>query len=172
MRRHIILFASISLLACDGTDPVIEPPDESLVRFDPEGDGFYRTPWPSDARLTAAGTPDMTGFPGGRPVAPPLAEIEARVSGFATMPVVYFGLTAPVSADALPQGLDALDPESPADASDEPSEGSSSASVEAGAVDGVDRSASATDAIQSTSSRSWFEGPRMISFDSTCGLAT
>ena len=116
MRRLITLFASIFvfLAGCEEPGPVIEPPEEaSLVRFDPDGEGFYRIPWPSDARLTAAGTPDMTGFPGGRPVAPPLAEIEARVSGFATMPVVYFALTAPVSDDALPQGLEAMEPDSP-----------------------------------------------------------
>ena len=32
-------------------------------RFDPRGVNFFDTPWPSDARLTAQGTPDLSLFP-------------------------------------------------------------------------------------------------------------
>ena len=34
------------------------------VVYDPDGAGFWSTPWPSDTRLTAEGTVDLTGFPG------------------------------------------------------------------------------------------------------------
>ncbi|MCC7539415.1 MAG: hypothetical protein IT379_24535 [Deltaproteobacteria bacterium] len=94
------------------TGPV--DPTLVVVRFDPDGEGFYRMPWPSDARLTAQGTPELDDFPGRRRFfESTLAEIEANVHGFATMPVVYVGLTAAVTEASLPQGLAALETDSP-----------------------------------------------------------
>lgn len=111
MARPIVSLALVLTLGC--TAPAPDDPSQIVVRFDPDGEGFYRMPWPSDARRTPAGTPDMSDFPGGPALDPALAEVEAHVDGFATMPVVYFGLTAPIADASLPQGTDALSPESP-----------------------------------------------------------
>lgn len=122
MRRFAwVCLALVAASACDeapsdptdaGADAEVMDPSVIYVRYEPEGAGFYRTPWPSDARLTAEGTPDMTGFGRSRTLRQATAEIEARVRGFATMPVVYFALDAPVTEAAIPQNLDALSPES------------------------------------------------------------
>ncbi|MCC6873211.1 MAG: hypothetical protein IT378_02790 [Sandaracinaceae bacterium] len=94
----------------DGGPDAATDPTRIIVRFDPAATDFYRLPWPSDARLTADGTPDMTGFPARRgQMDETLDEIERAVHGFATMPVAYFALTAPVTEASLPQGLAALE---------------------------------------------------------------
>lgn len=96
----------------DASDAAMDAPlDPDLVhvRYEPEGEGFYRFPWPSDARLTANGTPDLADFPNRRALLDEsLAEIETHVFGYATMPVVYVHLLSPVADLSLPQGLDAM----------------------------------------------------------------
>ncbi|MCA9606171.1 MAG: hypothetical protein KC619_11280, partial [Myxococcales bacterium] len=125
--RRASLSVSIALLllvACG--DPPDTPDDASVpsdggsdptmveVRFDPEGSGFWRMPWPSDARLTADGTPDMRDFPGRRRfVDSALGQVEQYVHGYATMPVAYFALSQPVSEAGLPNELRALAATSP-----------------------------------------------------------
>lgn len=117
------LIASL-LVACgeppdpstDASVPADAGSDPSLVeiRFDPDATDFYRMPWPSDARLRADGTPDLSDFPARRRfLDSTLAEIERTVHGFATMPVAYFALSQPVTEDALPVDLEALSPTSP-----------------------------------------------------------
>jgi len=112
---RLLLLASVAATcACSGDPAPDADPTLIHVRFEPDGEGFYRLPWPSDARLTERGTPDLTDFPRRRGLlATTLQEIERDVEGFATMPVVYLALSGPVSEAALPQGLDALSPTSP-----------------------------------------------------------
>ena len=60
------------------------------VRFEWQGDDFYRMPWPSDARLTAQGTPDLSDFPGDTPTLTSIREyLQNSIQGFSLMPVVY-----------------------------------------------------------------------------------
>jgi predicted esterase len=65
-------------------------------RFNLEGSEFYDTPWPSDHRLNAEGSPELKNFPNAdHPfVAANIAEIERDVRGFSQMPVVYLALAS------------------------------------------------------------------------------
>ncbi len=52
--------------SCTSTDPTVET--GTVVDFDlsadlSKPDDFFRMPWPTDLRLTPAGTPDLAGFP-------------------------------------------------------------------------------------------------------------
>ena len=98
-------------------EPEPEPePDPSIVglRFDPGSESFYRVPWPSDGRLTEAGTPDLSDFPRRMGVVDTvLTEIERSIHGFATMPVIYVGLRNPVAEASLPTTLESALPSSP-----------------------------------------------------------
>ncbi len=92
------------------------PPDPNIirVRFDPGAEGFYRMPWPSDARLTPDGTPDLEDFPGRDTVVDSFVEeLGLSVGGYATMPIIYVGLETFIRDSSLPQGNDATAPESP-----------------------------------------------------------
>ncbi len=90
-----------------------EPPG-LRPRFDPAGDGFYDTPWPSDARLTAAGTPDLSLFPAqGAAFLAIVEEIEAHVRGFATMPVAWFAFDEPLTDVRLPSPLESMAADAP-----------------------------------------------------------
>ncbi|MFK7986894.1 MAG: alpha/beta hydrolase family protein, partial [Sandaracinaceae bacterium] len=83
-------------------------------RFDPDGEGFYRMPWPSDARLTADGTPDLSDFPRrGPPTESPLSLVESDVRGFSTMPVVYLPMGNGIAEGSIPSGTDAMRDDSP-----------------------------------------------------------
>ncbi len=87
----------------DSAEPDAAPPPALHVRFDPAGEGFYDTPWPSDARLTAAGTPDLASFGAqGAAFQNIVAELERSVVGFATMPIAYFAFEEPLERVALP----------------------------------------------------------------------
>ncbi len=101
-----------------GLDPDAAPDAGPLpylpVRFDPEGAGFFRTPWPSDARLTPQGTPALDGLPGGGPtLVRAIEEIEAHVQGYATMPVIYVPFDADITAAALPEPIESTAVDSP-----------------------------------------------------------
>lgn len=81
-----------------GVDPL-----KLQVRFDPEASGFYRVPWPSDARLTEQGSPDLSDFPN---ISVELldayrAEIESDAFGYSNMPVIYFAFDQEVPPEAL-----------------------------------------------------------------------
>jgi len=93
-----------------GTDPSLV-----VIRYAPEGDDFYRMPWPSDARTTADGHPDLSDFPTRRrgQLDETLAEIERSVAGFANMTVAYFAMTAPVEAGSLPSEMESVEVDSP-----------------------------------------------------------
>ncbi|MGE0786677.1 MAG: hypothetical protein AB7S26_13480 [Sandaracinaceae bacterium] len=104
--------------ACDeplpSDDGGVVDPTTIHVRFEPDATDFWRTPWPSDARLTSTGAPDMTGFPRRRGLMDDtLSEIEGYVRGYATTPVVYFALDKVVTDASLPENVAATDPASP-----------------------------------------------------------
>lgn len=99
----------------DGEADVPEvDPTVIRLRYEPEGDGFYRVPWPSDGRLTAEGTPSLDDYPG-RDVFVDrfLDEISRSVPGYSTMPVIYVGLEDPVDEASLPEPLATLESDSP-----------------------------------------------------------
>ena len=72
--------------------------------FAPEGSGFFRMPWPSDARLQADGTVELDDFPRAKTgvLSTYRRAIEGAVHGFSTMPVIYLPLTAGLGGAALP----------------------------------------------------------------------
>jgi hypothetical protein len=108
MSRHVVVaLASVSLLACGDDGGETAP----TVAFDLDGelagDTFWELPFPSDLRLTAAGTPDLAGYPTRQsPLALDLLEVAAARRGFPVMPVTYLRFTAAPP----PQGLAAVIP--------------------------------------------------------------
>jgi hypothetical protein len=83
--------------------------------FEPEGSGFFRMPWPSDARLRADGTVELGDFPRARVgvLSTYRRAIEGVVHGFSTMPVIYLPLTAGLSGATLPSELETMSAGSP-----------------------------------------------------------
>ncbi len=93
-----------------------EAPDDSGAGFvfDPAGAGFFRLPWPHDARVTASGSPDLSDFPlvdDNALIDLFRVELEAELDGFATMPVVYLPLRADPAALTLPTPRETLQPD-------------------------------------------------------------
>lgn len=114
------MLATLLLMGCEDDGVPVEdagpPPDPTVleVEFDPNGSSFWSTPWPSDARLTAEGTPDMSGFPARRrQLDVTLTEIEGHVHGFANNVVAYFVLSADITDATLREGPASLEPDSP-----------------------------------------------------------
>ncbi len=75
---------------------------------DPE-EPFFDMPWPSDARRTPSGTPDLARFP--NPLDVDLVDrylgaAQARQRGFATAGAIYFRFSHPVEASTLPLRAD------------------------------------------------------------------
>ena len=88
-------------------------PNAIVFRYNPQGEGFYRMPWPSDGRLGPLGGPDLSDFPNRTATLDLyLTEVEA-VRGFATMPVAYFPARSEIPIEALPDVLATIDPASP-----------------------------------------------------------
>ncbi|MEZ4445570.1 MAG: hypothetical protein R3B72_41225 [Polyangiaceae bacterium] len=96
--RFLFLSQALLVLAC-GSDPVTEPPPPAPTRgiFAIDGDvtqpdQFFDLPFPSDARLTADGHPDLSGYPntGDNHLVKGMLEIAAQRVGFGTQPVAYF----------------------------------------------------------------------------------
>lgn len=88
------------------TDVGIPPEDASAVnvRFEPEGDGFYRMPWPSDLRTHPDGRPVLSDLPAGATGAAKFfaSRVEAMVHGFALAPTIYVALEAdPIPATPI-----------------------------------------------------------------------
>jgi len=78
----------------------------ALMDFTGTG-GFYGSPFPSDARLTSTGVPDVSSFPKGTPpnalVASVIAMVASgsRANGFGVTSSIYFDFTGPLrSSDA------------------------------------------------------------------------
>lgn len=82
--------------------------------FDPDGAGFYDTPWPSNARVTARGTPDWTSFPNPQDLVLLQSFLDegGERPGFGTNSAVYFQLDQPIELRVLPTGAASLLPTS------------------------------------------------------------
>lgn len=82
----------------------------TTVLFDPtSAGGFFDAPWPSDTRLRADGSIDLTGFPGRDTIA--IADLvlgrgEAATFGFGTNSAVYFRMSGGIDATTLPVTAD------------------------------------------------------------------
>jgi hypothetical protein len=82
------------------------PVGATTITMDPTlAGGFFTAPWPSDTRLKADGSLDLTGFPGRATI--PLADLtlsrgEATTFGFGPNSAVFFQATAPVDPATLP----------------------------------------------------------------------
>ena len=76
----------------------------AVAVFEPDGSGFYRMPWPSDARLRADGTVELDDFPRAKVgvLSTYRRAIEGAVHGFSTMPVLYFPLSGGLGDATLP----------------------------------------------------------------------
>jgi hypothetical protein len=103
MRAVPAVLALVAITGCGGDDG----DGAATVAFDLAGpleaETYWDLPFPSDLRLTAAGTPDVAGYPNKRAIAlitDPL-RVAANRRGFPVMPVVYFRFTAPPAAHAL-----------------------------------------------------------------------
>ncbi len=70
---------------------------------------YYDFPWPSDLRLTASGTPDMTGlpFPEVLETIPSLRQVAMEHPGFTTVPVAYFHFDGALKAQDATQVIPA-----------------------------------------------------------------
>ncbi len=105
------------------------PPASPAAVFELDGEygdreSFFDLPWPSDLRLRADGTPDMTGYPnGGSSLVRDVVPVAERRRGYSTVPVAYFRFGAPIATqteeEVLPAEVDApvllldVDPTSP-----------------------------------------------------------
>lgn len=92
--------------------PIDEGPPRAIfvVPRDGADTAFFDLPWPSDLRLTAAGTPDLTGFPNPRAVDlldEYMAAIEGAQHGYATNGAVYLRFSRAVDPSTLPASLEA-----------------------------------------------------------------
>jgi predicted esterase len=78
--------------------------DGPEVFYEPNGDGMFDSPWPSDTRLDPDGTPDLSAFP--NPSDSDLIQDYLQVAdvhvGFGNNTPVYFRLRGPVDTDLLP----------------------------------------------------------------------
>ena len=114
-RRYVVLLAA--LVACGGDDEGATaagsggtggggmggaPAMGTRVRFDVDADltaDFYAMPYPSDARLTAAGTPDVQAMPrSGGPIPETLVQPAMDRPGFPSTPVAFFAFDGPITA--------------------------------------------------------------------------
>jgi len=90
------------------------PAGPAAVLFDPGSDGFFDTPFPSDLRTDATGSPDLSGFPNNRSIVADGVELLAgERPGFSPLTTVYFRFTAALDEAALPAPADADEADSP-----------------------------------------------------------
>jgi hypothetical protein len=100
--------------ACTGCDAAPAATAGTQVRMS-FGAGFYASPFPSDERLLGDGRPDMTGFPNPDPqalVTKVLTLLTRDTHGFGLTSGIFFSLTGPLHAGALPDLAGSIRPES------------------------------------------------------------
>jgi hypothetical protein len=86
-----------------------------LPIYEPDGEGFFRMPWPSDIRRYDNGYIIMQDFPESRNplVSVYLEEIEENLSGFSTSPVIYVPFERLPNSRVLPTPQETLSETSP-----------------------------------------------------------
>jgi hypothetical protein len=103
----LLIDADMADMAQSG-DQSVAPAVTATPRLEPSGTGFYRTPWPSDARLKD-GKVDLSDFPrANQGLLRIFRTVLEGIDGFATMPVVYVSLDAMLPASAMPNGPETL----------------------------------------------------------------
>ncbi|MBX2803686.1 MAG: hypothetical protein KTR31_38775 [Myxococcales bacterium] len=108
---HAMIPLTLALLACTEAPTAVGP----RPLYQPDGVGFWSSPWPSDRRLDDDGTLAMTAFP--NPFAADLLadyiELAEAHVGFGTNSPVYLGFDGPLDPLTLPDPEQSLlDPES------------------------------------------------------------
>ncbi len=104
--RILLLLSTLLLLAtaCESDETGRSPRTAALL--DPElADGFAAFPWPSDARLTADGAPDLSAFPNhgeGDLVDVYVAAVHALVRAFGTNPLIQVRFDGNLNPEAWP----------------------------------------------------------------------
>ncbi|MFO0616101.1 MAG: hypothetical protein U0414_26135 [Polyangiaceae bacterium] len=99
--RAVLAALALGHAACD--DAAVTPPAPTTARMDFASTEFYGSPFPSDARLRADGTVDLSTFP--RPAFPNLVTtvvdmVDGHARGFGTTSSIYFALSAPLGKEA------------------------------------------------------------------------
>lgn len=125
--------AALTLLGCPADDQNNSPnPDLGMAqdmpdaaadmveltslnpRFEPDGTGFYRMPWPHNARLKAGGKIDLADFPNVNQLVLRVFRLALeKIEGFATMPVIYINFDQAVDSAAMPEPASTLKATSP-----------------------------------------------------------
>ncbi|QDG52814.1 hypothetical protein FIV42_19310 [Persicimonas caeni] len=119
----LALGASAALSGCgeiaereQGLEKVEAQDGDLMPRYAPADEDFYRMPWPSDARVSAQGTVDVSDIPNANHnFVKRYVEMLSTIRGFSTMPVAYVAFetdTAPPD-DAIPVPSATVDPNSP-----------------------------------------------------------
>lgn len=113
--RPWVLVALAAICACSPPAEELRPVTSAL--FDPSLDGgFASFPWPNDARLTAAGTPDLTAFPVHAPgdlVDVYRLAVQEEVVGFGTNPQILTRFDDELDPFALPTQIETMNASSP-----------------------------------------------------------
>lgn len=92
-------------------------------RYEPDGEGFYRIPWPSDSRLVD-GKISLADFPNARQVVVRVfRRALEKIEGFGTMPVVYTNFDAYPGDAAMPKPNETMEVTSPVQLFDVSAEG-------------------------------------------------
>lgn len=117
-----LAFVVAGVVACSSSSSSSPPdagPTGTTVMFDASADftspdHFFDFPWPSDLRLSAAGTPDLTGIPNPTlsQVFEGLRTVAQENTGYPAVPVAWFRFTADLAPRA-PSDVVAADPSSP-----------------------------------------------------------
>jgi len=89
---------------------------QNAPAFDPDGGDFWDLPFPTDARRSADGRLDLSGFP--NPEGVPMLEyllglVETSVDGWSVAPVLYFRFQTALDRTVLPEPYIPADPEAP-----------------------------------------------------------
>lgn len=98
----LLVFAAIACLGCSACNDKEDNKTRSLMSFSADladKKHFFDAPYPADARLTAAGTPDLTGHPALPTAAKAdvLLTLAAERKGFPLTPVTYIQFSAPLA---------------------------------------------------------------------------
>ncbi|MBW2453790.1 MAG: hypothetical protein JRI68_04740 [Deltaproteobacteria bacterium] len=103
MRCPVVLACAL-LVGCGEGDPALSAPARVRLDFDHPG-GFFDAPFPSDHRLAADGTVDMSGYPNPDDipfVSAMLTLLDGEADGFGQSSGVFFATTAAVDETTLP----------------------------------------------------------------------
>jgi alpha-beta hydrolase superfamily lysophospholipase len=89
--------------------------DGPLPVWDPAGPSVFDAPFPTDARLRANGTPDLTGFPNpnATPLLDTILDLAQQQEGWSPSGPYYFRFDAPIDTTKLPSPATSLSADAP-----------------------------------------------------------